>query len=226
MNRVDFLAELERMLADLPEEERQAAVQYYADYFADAGVENEAAVIRELGSPEKTAESIRADYYGREFDESKYDRKDYMEKYSRQTSDGQGSTQAAADTSGNAKKPWTSRGLKILLIVLIAIVVWPVTIGIICTVLGLAAAAVCFFAALVIAAVAVLIAGGATAVAGLLMFAAYPSAALVTLGAGILLFVLGLIASVGTVKLCMIVYPAMFRGFIELCRRPIHGKAV
>ena len=64
MNRVEFMAELERLLADLPEDERQAAVQYYADYFADAGAENEAEVIRELGSPEKTAESIKADYYG------------------------------------------------------------------------------------------------------------------------------------------------------------------
>ena len=52
MNRVEFMAELERLLADLPEDERQAAVQYYADYFADAGAENEAEVIRELGSPE------------------------------------------------------------------------------------------------------------------------------------------------------------------------------
>ena len=39
MNRVEFMAELERLLADLPEDERQAAVQYYADYFADAGAE-------------------------------------------------------------------------------------------------------------------------------------------------------------------------------------------
>ena len=80
MNRVEFLAELERLLSGMPEEERQAAVQYYADYLADAGEENEGDAIRELGSPEKAAESIRADYYGTEFDESKFDHKDYMEK--------------------------------------------------------------------------------------------------------------------------------------------------
>ena len=45
MNRMGFMAELERLLADMPEEERQAAVQYYADYFADAGEANEADVI-------------------------------------------------------------------------------------------------------------------------------------------------------------------------------------
>ena len=223
MNRVEFMTELERLLSDLPEEERQAAVQYYADYFADAGVENEAEVIRELGSPEKTAESIKADYYGSEFDESKYDHKDYMEKYGQQVS-GQAGTSGTA--SGEAEKPWTSRGLKILLIVLIAIVVWPLSLGIICAVLGIAATVICLFAALVIAAASVMIAGGAVGVTGLLLVASYPSAGLLTLGIGILIFVLGLIATVGTVKLCIIVYPAMLRGFVELCRRPIHGKAV
>ena len=229
MNRVEFMAELERLLADLPEDEQQAAVQYYADYFADAGAENEAEVIRELGSPEKTAESIKADYYGRTFDESRFEHKDYMEKYGQQASGQQTSGQQQAGTagaSGEEKKPWTSRGLKILLIVLIAIVVWPVSLGLICAVVGILAAVVCLFAGLVIAAVCVMIAGGVTAVTGLLMSVAYPPAALMTTGIGLLLFVLGLIATVGTVKLCMIVYPAMLRGFVELCRRPIHGKAV
>ena len=229
MNRVEFMAELKRLLADLPEDERQAAVQYYADYFADAGAENEAEVIRELGSPEKTAESIKADYYGRTFDESRFEHKDYMEKYGQQASGQQTSGQQQAGPAGasvEGKKPWTSRGLKILLIVLIAIVVWPVSLGLICAVLGILAAVVCLFAGLVIAAVCVMIAGGVTAVTGLLMSVAYPPAALMTTGIGLLLFVLGLIATVGTVKLCMIVYPAMLRGFVELCRRPIHGKAV
>ena len=229
MNRVEFMAELERLLADLPEDEQQAAVQYYADYFADAGAENEAEVIRELGSPEKTAESIKADYYGRMFDESRFEHKDYMEKYGQQASGQQTSGQQQAGPAGasvEGKKPWTSRGLKILLIVLIAIVVWPVSLGLICAVLGILAAVVCLFAGLVIAAVCVMIAGGVTAVTGLLMSVAYPPAALMTTGIGLLLFVLGLIATVGTVKLCMIVYPAMLRGFVELCRRPIHGKAV
>ena len=55
MNRVEFLTELERLLSDMPADERQAAVQYYADYLADAGEENEAETLRELGSPKKVA---------------------------------------------------------------------------------------------------------------------------------------------------------------------------
>lgn len=238
MNRMEFMAELERLLADMPEEERQAAVQYYADYFADAGEANEADVIRELGSPEKVAESIKADYYGTQFNEADYERKDYMEKYGQRSADGNIGGQAGPgagsgrDRPGNGagsagkSRPWTSNTLKIILIIAIAVVLWPVTLGIALAVFGIAAAVVCFFAALVIAAVSIMIAGGCTVIVGLVAVAAVPPAALVAAGIGILLFVLGMAATVGTVKLCIIVYPAMLRGFVNLCRRPFYGKAV
>ncbi len=250
MNRVEFLAELEQRLSGIPEEERQAAIQYYADYLADAGEENETEAIRELGSPEKVAESIKADYFGTEFDESRFDHKDYMEKYGQRSGQGAGSGSGAGGRTGadgynngqgngygNGQEngrgngapqkdaPWTSRGLKIFLIVLIAIVVWPVSLGVAGIVLGVAAAVFFFFAGLVIAAMAVMISGGVVAVTGLALLVIPPAGMIVT-GVGILLFVLGLMATVGTVKLCIIVYPAMLRGFVNLCRRPIYGKAV
>ena len=54
MNREQFIRELERLLKDLPAGEREAAIQYYNDYFDDAGAENEAQVIRELGRDRKS----------------------------------------------------------------------------------------------------------------------------------------------------------------------------
>lgn len=204
MNRVEFLTELERLLADMPDDERQAAVQYYADYFADAGQEKEADVIRELGSPEKVAESIRADYYGAESGKADVGQNSLMEK----------------------KRPWTSNTLKLILIIVIAVMLWPLTLGIGLTVLAVAAAIVCFFAGLVIAAVAVMISGIVASAAGIIAAFSVPPVAMVSLGIGILMFVVGLITTVGTVKLCCIVYPAMLRGFVNLCRRPFYGKAV
>lgn len=59
MNRQEFLEKLRLLLGDLSEEEREEAIQYYEDYFADAGPEMEEQVIRELGSPEKVALMIR-----------------------------------------------------------------------------------------------------------------------------------------------------------------------
>ena len=64
MNRIEYMERLEQLLLVLPEEEREEALQYYHDYFDDAGVENEENVIRELGTPEEVAAKIRAGLAG------------------------------------------------------------------------------------------------------------------------------------------------------------------
>ncbi|MFR7395101.1 MAG: DUF1700 domain-containing protein [Blautia wexlerae] len=63
MDRARFMQELEK-LADISETERQDALDFYNSYFDDAGAENEASVLRELGSPEKVAAIIKADLKG------------------------------------------------------------------------------------------------------------------------------------------------------------------
>ncbi len=61
MNRQEFMTQLERLLWDISENDRQDAIAYYNDYFDEAGVENEAKVTAELGSPGKVAAIIKAD---------------------------------------------------------------------------------------------------------------------------------------------------------------------
>lgn len=60
MNRVEFMDRLAELLQDIAEEEREEAICFYNDYFEDAGEANEAEVIRELESPKKVADKIRA----------------------------------------------------------------------------------------------------------------------------------------------------------------------
>lgn len=61
-----FLDELRFLLSDLPEEEREEALDFYRCYFEDAGVENEASVMAELGSVEEVAYTIREGLKDRE----------------------------------------------------------------------------------------------------------------------------------------------------------------
>lgn len=61
MDRAQFMKQLERLLSDISEAEKQEALAYYNSYFDEAGPENEASVIRELGSPGKVAAIIKAD---------------------------------------------------------------------------------------------------------------------------------------------------------------------
>lgn len=62
MSKDLYLAQLKQLLGELPATERDEALEYYENYFADAGEENEQAVINELGSPENLAFSIKAGY--------------------------------------------------------------------------------------------------------------------------------------------------------------------
>lgn len=60
MDRAEFMSRLTNLLMDVPPMEREEAIQYYNDYFDDAGAENEAGVIASLGTPEELAASIKA----------------------------------------------------------------------------------------------------------------------------------------------------------------------
>lgn len=60
MNRAEFMGRLTELLSDVSPMERDEAIQYYNDYFDDAGAENESGVIASLGTPEELARTIKA----------------------------------------------------------------------------------------------------------------------------------------------------------------------
>ena len=129
MNRIEFMEELSGLLQDIPEEDRMDALNYYNDYFDDAGAENEKNVIDELESPEKVAAKIKAD---REDPE-----------------DGKAGMPMEQDN-----KPWTNKWLKMILIVAIILVgcpvIVPAAIGLLAAIAGILIAAFAFFIAIVI----------------------------------------------------------------------------
>ena len=62
MKRDEFLSELERLLSGLPQQEQEETMQYYRDYFDDAGPEHETEALRELGSPRKVAAAVMVQF--------------------------------------------------------------------------------------------------------------------------------------------------------------------
>lgn len=59
MNRQEFMKQLEMLLSDILQAEREEALQYYNDYLDDAGIENEEESIGSLGSPAQVAANIK-----------------------------------------------------------------------------------------------------------------------------------------------------------------------
>lgn len=179
MNREQFMKELAYLLQDVPDEERKEAIQYYNDYFDDAGPENEAALIEELESPEKVAAIIKDGLLGgskeqgefseKGFEDERFERKqeltkrpDYVQRsgeeesgYRYYTGTGgytyeRGSYgKGAAGTGNETSRPRRNSGLRITLMILLCLFAIPIGVPV------LVAVAATLFALLVAAAAVV-----------------------------------------------------------------------
>ena len=61
MNKQEYMKQLKIRLGRLPKEDFERAIEYFEEYFADAGEENEAKAIEDLGSPQEAADQIIRD---------------------------------------------------------------------------------------------------------------------------------------------------------------------
>lgn len=284
MNRIEYMRRLAALLQDVPAKERVAAMQYYNDYFDDAGEENEGQVIEELGSPEKVAAEMKAglekpseesgEFRETGYTDTQFEKKDMPAAY-RQTGAGQSRNayqqpgagqsgnsyqQSGAGQSGNpyqrsgagqngnpyqqgtgqtgnpsqneyqrpANKPWTSNGLKLVLIILILLmvlpVVGPIVIAIAAILFALVVASFAIFIALVAVAAALAVSGVAVFVRGIFLIVTNTAVALAAMGTGLILMVIGVVAVVAAVRLCIIVLPGLFRFFVNLCKKPFQWR--
>ncbi|KHD44621.1 DUF1700 domain-containing protein [Streptococcus hongkongensis] len=58
MTKTDYLNQLSKHLKKLPQSDYEETMDYYTEYFEEAGPENESQVIEELGSPKEAASEI------------------------------------------------------------------------------------------------------------------------------------------------------------------------
>ena len=58
MTSQEYLNQLQKYLKKLPQSDYEDAMEYFTEYFADAGPENEQAVIEELGTPKIAAAEL------------------------------------------------------------------------------------------------------------------------------------------------------------------------
>ena len=163
MNRAEFMSRLSSLLQDVPLAEREEALQYYNDYFDDAGEGNEESTIASLGSPEEIAKSIKAGLTdgqnAGEFTESGFysyeqrSKNQVMSTEQMQHADQGGGQNRQGDsygpqgnTSGNAygtqpdsgsrKTKESMSGGKLALIILLAVLLSPVWIGVLGGIFG------------------------------------------------------------------------------------------
>lgn len=212
MNAYEYLQALRAALAVLPDDEIDSAMRYYEDYFLDAGDENAAQVIEQLGPPEQVAEAILRDYTG-----VARRRPERFEEEKAQTVDGV--------PLGRDGKPLTrKKGINpwmLACIVLLALIFGPIAVAVIGGIIVAAVGLIVGVAACVVAVpAATLIGGGALVLFSFLLWAT-PASALATLGAGLVVGAVGLLLVLLVIKLCILFVPPIIRGLVALIRWPI-----
>ena len=231
MNRSEFMTQLEKLLKSVPQAEREEALQYYNDYFDDAGVEHEKDVIEALGNPAKVAETIKRDLSGSDAGKDSTLQNpptEYREK------EGAGKE----ETSGEKLSFWTRMKkefdemelwLQIILIV-VTVLLAPAAVG-------TASALVALFVGLVIAWIALIFSLAATTfallvsmvimiISGILIIKQAPYGALALAGTGLIIGGCGMICLMLTVALGGILTPILVRFICGLCRKVFKKKEV
>lgn len=231
LNKSEFLSKLERLLWNIPKEEREEAIQYYEEYFNDAGVEKEAELIAELESPEKVAKSIRDGFLNGTIDSMEYTergvhngntRNNNMLSSERGTEQSNSYTYGGA-TAGQATDKKAFETWQIVLIVAAVVLLSPVWLTILAGVGGAILGVIGAILGILIAAIACIpafaIAGVLCVGIGISQMAISPALGFIVLGIG-LLFLGGMcICLLVTVLLIGKAIPGIVKGIKHLCTK-------
>lgn len=231
MTREEFMTELASMLQDISVEERVEAMQYYNNYFDDAGEEQEERIAAELGSPAKVAAEVKAGLEHNSGETSEYRETGYAdtrfeEQVSLATREGtaEKSEGYSYHYAENAEVPKNSakkdKILKITAIVLVALAASPILLslaaGALCLVFGIVITVLAILFALVVVAVTMVIVGIVLFICGIITAVSQLPTGMALLGVGLIVAVIGAALTVAFVKLCLVVVPMIGRGIKKL----------
>lgn len=228
MTRTEFMKQLQVLLSDISENEREEALQYYHDYFDDAGPEEEARILRELGSPEQVARKIKA---GLSDDASEFSEQGYRDTRFTENGTAPAASPSTASESAEKTAPKKERNLwKILAIVLLCIIlgpfVIPVGFGLLAVLFCLLLAVVLTVAAVLVSGIVIFIAGIFVIGVGLVQLFAVPALGIATVGAGCLLTALGILLSLALLWIALKVVPVLVQGLVNLIKFPFRKAGV
>lgn len=238
MTKQEFMHRLAEQLVSLPPEERLCALKFYDEYFADAGEENWAEVIRDLGSPEEVARTIKEDFAQRNpgYNPNRQNSQ-YTYRPGPQYHPGQG-----RQTYTTSPETYVQRGYGpvpppyyypprrsgcgtafLVLMLILSSPVWLILLVVLLAMLAGVVAAVIGVLAAVALTIVICIAGGlAWACGSAAEIIAAPGLALLGAGAGLILTGVGLLGFALCAWLAVNILPPVFRWVVDLCRKPFH----
>lgn len=201
MNKNQFLSKLAVELSKLPQEEIEAAMEFYTEYLDDVGIENEKEAIEGLGGPHKIAAQIKSDYAVRQMDSIKED-----------------------DT--NVK--FAKKGISTMWLVLAGVFAAPFAIPVAIFIVAMIVSAIMMVAAIVFAAIAATLCGLILSiiflVIGLMNIPAIPAISLILIGIGIIGIATISMAIIGVMIAIKFIFKKLIKGIHKINEKRIKGK--
>lgn len=226
MNKAMFMARLRELLADITEAEREEALNYYEDYFDDAGEENEESVIEALGSPERVAATIKEGLNDNTGSDGEFSENGYTSGNDRNREEVAART-LSSEERGFGKKKGLSSGTLVLILILCLFalpILGPLTIGVLSAIFGILCAISAVLFSLAIVGIALVVAGIALFVCGFITLFESPVVGILLMGGALVLAGIGVLITILGIWLLVKVIPPIVRGIVNLCRKPFQRK--
>ena len=222
MSKNEFLDQLSILLSDVSPDEKEEVLAYYREYIEDAGLENEEAILEELGTPETVAAEIKSGMLNKNNQDINYSSNTV--KHSPETYNSTKNDQTYSYNYGNTtQQPAPKKKTNVLLIILAilgVILLSPVWIGLLSGLLGIV---IGLFATIfgslfgfALAGIACFILGIIVFVIGISLLFQNPVAAIACLAIGLIITALGILFLLLTGWICIKVIPWLIRSISNL----------
>lgn len=219
MNRYEFMKQLESLLQNVPPAEREEALQYYNDYFDDAGAENEKEVIEALGNPARVAENIKRDLTENS-EAVRVKASDHaLMEYGKDSAATQNQTQPVKEKEKKLDLPTWAIVLLVILLILASPAILGVGAGAFGVVIGVLAAWFSIILAFGCAALTLFITMLVLLIVGIMCIPTDLVVGVGLIGGGLLCGGIGILFLMLTVAMGGVVTPAVCKGIAGLCRK-------
>ena len=189
MTRQEYMEQLKKYLKRLPKEDYENAIEYFSEYFDEAGSQKEQQVMKELGEPKEAARELLLNL----LQESVENDQDIVEE--------KAAVQPEAASGGKKRSPG-----KIILLAILVLCASPVSlallVGVLAVLLAVVVTATAVIFSLGITSIAATAGGIVTVGFGATLVLKSAAAACMMIGGGFLMAGIGILAGVLTIYIC------------------------
>lgn len=236
MKRTEFIEQLQGLLQEVEQEEKEEALQYYEDYLEEAGILEDTEVPESFGTPQRVAQTVRDGLNGRFEQEAEFTERGFQEFEEQKNQVDSFGGVARSENQAYQDKEREERRKKerkvglagIFLIIVAGMIGGPVVFSVLAVIVSLLFCGIIVVGAGIFASV---VAGAALLFTGIMLLGlgivklfVAPFAGLVLLGSGFISLSIGLLGVIVGIQIGIKILPKVVRKTVEAFRKAFQRR--